>query len=124
LCFDHHRWAPYENLFTDIDAGRGGRLFASSGGGFRGHHTAGGETFWNIRTERPVGWPKNLGIDALNLVGVRVADAREAVPRLPEPTDLTGRWLEAIPPERLAPQNLYEAMRARRLKRRAPLLKP
>ncbi|HID21263.1 MAG TPA: hypothetical protein EYP14_02545, partial [Planctomycetaceae bacterium] len=23
LCFDHHRWAPYENLFTDIDAGRG-----------------------------------------------------------------------------------------------------
>lgn len=33
LSLDHHRWAPYENLFTDIDAGLGNRLFQSSGGG-------------------------------------------------------------------------------------------
>ena len=110
LCFDHHRWAPYENLFTDIDAGAGRRLFASSGGGMRGNHTAGGETFWCIRTQQPVRWPKSLGIDAINLVGLNVSDAAEAVSTLPAPTELTGRWCESIPPERVQPQNLYEAM--------------
>lgn len=112
LCMDHHRWAPYENLFTDIDAGSGRRLFASSGGGMRGKHTGGGETFWNIRTERPVRWPASLGIDAINLIGVNVSDAEEAVPKLPQPTDLHGRWLEVIPTDQLVPANLYEAMRA------------
>lgn len=113
LCFDHHRWAPYENLFTDIDAGVGGRLFASSGGGMRGHHTAGGETFWGVRTQKPVRWPTNLGIDAINLVGLSVTDAAEAVPTLPPVTELTDRWCEPIPPELLHPKNLYEAMRRR-----------
>lgn len=111
LCFDHHRWAPYENLFTDIDAGVGTRLFASSGGGMRGHHTAGGETFWGIRTQKPVRWPTNLGIDAINLVGLTVSDAVQVVPRLPPVTELTGRWCEPIPPEMLRPRNLYKAMR-------------
>jgi len=114
LCMDHHRWAPYENLFTDIDAGDGRRLFASSGGGMRGNHTAGGATFWNIRTQRPVAWPSRLAVEGLNLVGVNVADPSQAVPKLPEPTDLHGRWLEAIPSDQLRPANLYEAMRARR----------
>ncbi|GIX02290.1 MAG: hypothetical protein KatS3mg112_1227 [Thermogutta sp.] len=113
LCFDHHRWVPYENLFTDIDAGLGSRLFASSGGDMRGNHTAGGETFWCIRTQKPVRWPTSLGIDAINLVGLNVADADQAVPVLPSPTDLTGRWCEPIPPQKLFPPNLYEAMRAR-----------
>ncbi|MGQ9769262.1 MAG: glycosyl hydrolase family 28-related protein [Thermogutta sp.] len=113
LCFDHHRWAPYENLFTDIDAGTGQRLFASSGGGMRGNHTAGGETFWCIRTQQPVRWPKSLGIDAINVVGVNLSDAVEAVPTLPSPAQLTGRWCEPIPPELLRPANLYEAMRQR-----------
>ncbi len=113
LCFDHHRWAPYENLFTDIDAGIGSRLFASSGGDTRGNHTAGGETFWCIRTQRPVRWPASLGIDSINLVGLDVADAAQAVPVLPSPTDLTGRWCEPIPPGKLFPRNLHEAMRAR-----------
>lgn len=113
LCFDHHRWAPYENLFTDIDAGTGRRLFASSGGGMRGNHTAGGETFWCIRTQQPVRWPKSLGIDAINLVGINVSDAAEAVPTLPLATELTGRWCEAIPPEKIEPKNLHKAMHQR-----------
>lgn len=113
ICFDHHRWAPYENLFTDIDAGTGKRLFASSGGGMRGNHTAGGETFWCIRTQGLVRWPKSLGIDAINVVGLNVSDAAEAVPSLPSPTELTGRWCEPISPEVLQPQNLYDAMRKR-----------
>ncbi|WP_460168175.1 glycosyl hydrolase family 28-related protein [Thermostilla marina] len=114
LSMDHHRWAPYENLYTDIDAGKGNRLFASSGGGMRGNHTAGGETFWGIRTAKPVRWPTNLGIDAINIVGIEVADAERAVPENPKPTDLFGRWLESCPADQIVPRNLYEAMRARR----------
>ena len=106
LNMDHHRWAPYENLFTDIDAGEGTRLFSSSGGGNRGAHTAAGSTFWNIRTRQPATKPRSLGIDAINIVGVRFRETRESLP-----ADL---WYEPIPPEQLQPANLYEAMRARR----------
>ncbi|MBM4094088.1 MAG: hypothetical protein FJ276_32470 [Planctomycetes bacterium] len=107
LNMDHHRWAPYENLFTDIDAGEGKRLFASSGGGHRGAHTAAGGTFWNIRTRQPAPRPTSLGIDAINVVGVSL---RESKPDLP-----AGLWYEAIPPEQLRPANLHEAMLGRRL---------
>lgn len=107
LSMDHHRWAPYENLYTDIDAGEGRRLFASSGGGNRGQHTAAGATFWDIRSRQPATWPKGFGPDALNLVGVT---ARE--PSILKPD---GRWLEVIPPDQLQPANLYAAMLRRRL---------
>lgn len=120
LCMDHHRWASYENLFTDIDAGRGGRLFASGGGGNRGNHSGAGATFWNIRSEQSVPWP-NWQMDAINIVGVRIKEPLKIVPQLPDPSDLKARWLEAVEPERLRPANLYEAMKARRLAReRAP----
>jgi len=112
LCLDHHRWAPYENLFTDLDAGEGTRLFSSSGGGFRGAHTAAGATFWNIRTAQPVGWPKNLGIDAINVVGVNSKSPPETHPQ--------GRWFEPIPPAQLRPANLYGAMLEKRRQGAAP----
>lgn len=109
LNMDHHRWAPYENLFTDLDAGRGTRLFASSGGGMRGHHTAAGATFWNIRAEKPTGWPSRLGIEDINVIAVQ--------PKGSSMRDQDGRWYEAIPPERMHPANLYRAMLERRLKK-------
>jgi hypothetical protein len=34
--------------------------------------------------------------------------------------DRNGRWFEAIPPQALQPQNLYEAQLARRLGRLGP----
>ena len=110
LCMDHHRWAPYENLFTDIDAGEGTRLFSSSGGGNRGLHTAAGATFWNIRCKRPTQWPSNLGIEAINVVALPTNP-----PSVLEPN---GRWLEAIAPDQVQPANLYQAMLQRRLRDR------
>lgn len=107
LCMDHHRWAPYENLFTDIDAGDGARLFQSSGGGERGHHTAAGETFWNLRTRQPAPSPKSLGNHAINVVGVGLRDAADKMP--------AGLWCEPIAPGDLRPQNLYRAMLRKRL---------
>ena len=61
LNFDHHVRAPYENLWTDIDAGAGTRLWASGGGNGLGRHCGTRETFWNIRAKRqpsapPPGW--------------------------------------------------------------------
>jgi hypothetical protein len=114
LCMDHHRWAPYENLFTDIDAGDGRRLFASSGGGKSGMHTAAGATFWNIRAAHPVPRPRDFGPRQINLVGVPVRD---------EPVmNLDDRWLEPLLPGRFQPANLYEAMLKKRLGHDGPSL--
>ncbi len=88
LNFDHHRRAPFENLFTDIDAGRGGRLWESSGTTDIGSpHSGARETFWNIKTTQTyVAWPKHSvfdnesarsvpwGPDQMNLVGVTTND--------------------------------------------------
>ena len=107
LCMDHHRWAPYENLYTDIDAGLGSRLFKSSGGGMRGLHTAAGATFWNIRARTTVPWPVDFGPDAINIIGLPMQGQQVL--------DANGRWLEQIPPGQLQPADLHAAMLARRL---------
>lgn len=104
---DHHRWGPYENLFTDIDAGRGTRLFASGGGGNRGNHTAAGATFWNIRTRESQLWPAQLGCDRMNIVGLKIPGK--------DIKDPSGRWLETIAPGKIQPADIHEAMLQRRL---------
>ena len=95
------------NLFTDIDAGLGKRLFQSSGGGQRGMHTAAGETFWNIRAQTRMPWPKDFGPDAINLIGLPMSD--------PQILDANGRWLENFSPGSLQPADLHAAMLAKRL---------
>lgn len=108
LNMDHHRWAPYQNLFTDLDAGRGTRHFASGGTHTRGRHTAAGATFWNIRSERPAEMPStDFGPPSgVFFVGVQGLD----------PKDVPVDWhVEAIDPESLTPPNLYAAQLSRRL---------
>ncbi len=112
LNFDHHRWAPYENLFTDIDAGKGSRVFASSGGGMRGNHSAAGATFWGIRTERAVPWPRHFGVNCINIVGMNIISSGMSIAQPPDPSDSSQPWLEVIPWERLHPRNLFEAQRS------------
>jgi hypothetical protein len=115
LALDHHRYAPHANLFTNLDAGEGSRLFQSGGGAELGWHCGAWETFWNIRTRQPQRWPgagsrEPWSCDRINLVGV--------VTQEPSRLDPQGRWLETIAPERLSPPNLYEAQLAARLKAR------
>jgi hypothetical protein len=57
ICFDHHRYAPHANLFTDIDLGEGSRMFQSGGGAALGRHSAAWETFWCIRARRTQNGP-------------------------------------------------------------------
>lgn len=109
LCFDHHRYAPFANLFTDIDIGLGSRMFQSGGGAALGRHSAAWTTFWGIQSEQPIAWPKDWSPDEINLVGIH---SRE-----PTVTDSNqnGRWLEAVPPQKLLPLNLYRAQLQRRI---------
>ena len=107
LNFDHHKYANHANLFTDIDAGVGTNIFRSGGGAKLGRHCGAWTTWWNIRTDRPVGFPAGWATDMINIIGVR-SDG-------PSVTDADGRWFEPIVPERLRPTSLYEAQLERRL---------
>ncbi len=108
LCFDHHCRAPSENLFTDIDAGAGSRLWTCGGGADLGKHCAGRGTFWNIRAARPQKYPPaTFGPVSMNFVAVQTT--------LPSEKDWQGRWFEAIPPEEIMPLDLHAAQLARRL---------
>jgi len=109
ICFDHHRYAPHANLFTDIDIGAGSRMFQSGGGAALGRHSGAWETFWNIRARRPQAWPGGWGPDAMNLIGVRTTQRSVGQRR--------GRWFEAIDPRDIRPRNLYQAQLKRRLGR-------
>ena len=108
LAFDHHRYGPHSNLFTDIDLGLGTRMFQSGGGAKLGRHSAAYETFWNIRAQQPQVWPKGWGPDLMNFIGV--TSTAEST------TDLNGRWFEVIPG--LEPSNLHQAQLTRRMGKR------
>ena len=108
LCFDHHERAPYENLFTDIDAGAGTRLWTCGGGAALGKHCAARGTFWNIRAVRPLKYPPAaFGPNSMNFVALQTD--------LPSEKNLSGRWFEAIPPNQIFPLDIHAAQLARRL---------
>ncbi len=110
LNFDHHRRAPYENLFTNIDLGAGTRMWACGGGASLGKHCGARGTFWNIRAQRPQRYPPaSFGPPSMNLVGIHTDQPSATVP--------AGIWFEAIDPAQLLPQNLHRAQLSRRLQR-------
>lgn len=114
LTLDHHKAAPYENLFTNLDTGEGGPAIWNSGGppGV-GRHSAAGATFWNIRGLREPGLPPDgWGPTGLVFVGIKGFVRK---------TDQRPGWhYEAITPSALAPANLHLAQLTRRLAAAAP----
>jgi hypothetical protein len=111
LNFDHHKDTPYENLYTDIDCGHGGRVWRCGGGASLGRQSAGWETFWNIRAARPIAPPpKNWGPISMNFIGLTTTH--------PSVSDPTTTWFEVLRPELLQPANLYAAQLERRLRAR------
>lgn len=97
---DHHRAGPYENLFTDFDAGDATRLFASSGSANMGPHSGARSTFWGIRGKGKFpGIPPAKEWPLINLVGFGNF----------EPTQETaGSWAEPCG-GMVTPANLWEA---------------
>jgi len=104
LCFDHHRGAPYENLFTDLEVGPGSRLWASGGPPVGwGPHAAARETIWNVRgTGRPSPVPHYPQLNIVGLSGVVRSEAPD-------------HWVEALDSSLLMPQDLHAAQLTRRL---------
>lgn len=52
LAIDHHKRGPFNNLFTNIDAGRGSRLFYSGGGRGWGKYAGTANVYWSIQADR------------------------------------------------------------------------
>lgn len=108
LSVDHHKRAPYQNLFTNLDAGEGHRLWKCGGGRSLGRHCAARTTFWNIRAASPQRHPGRwFGPELINLVAVETRAQSRTAP--------DGRWFEAIPPTLIRPADLYAAQLMRRL---------
>ncbi|MEW5976996.1 MAG: glycosyl hydrolase family 28-related protein [Acidobacteriota bacterium] len=104
LNFDHHRGLPFENLFTEIEAGLGTRLWENGGAPCAGPYSGARETLWNIRAATPQHYPD---YPQLNIVGMTAWNSvREQM-----------LWIESIAPDQLVPQNLYVAQRSHRLSR-------
>lgn len=114
LTLDHHKGAPYENLFTNLDAGEGGpAMWASGGPPGVGQHTAAGATFWNIRSNKDPGLPAaDFGPPGLVFVGLRGSVRKSEIP--------AGWHYESVRAGALTPPNLHLAQLHRRLAAAAP----
>lgn len=110
VCFDHHRVAPYENLFTSIDLGQGTRPWLSGGTAGKGLHTASGAVFWNIDSKDRFALPApGFGPPGLVFVGLNSGTVRKS--------DLKEGWhFEKLRPGGFEPANLHAAQLQRRLK--------
>ena len=107
LSLDHHSKSPYENLFTNLDAGEGSRLWKCGGGHALGKHCGARGTFWNITAEKDMGYPEGFGPESINVVALKTKEKGV--------TDRNARWFEVISPEEIEPKNLYRAQLAKRL---------
>jgi Domain of unknown function (DUF4955) len=114
MALDHHRNAPYENLFTDLDVGSPDRLWNSGGDAAGGPHAGVRETLWNVRHRgHPAPLPgalhfdksNDLGWPQLNLIGVA---------GYAPTTEQDNVWVDPAPG---ASQNLYEAQTRARIGR-------
>jgi hypothetical protein len=106
LSLDHHRAAPYLTLWTEIDVGRGTRVWKSGGAGNRGPHTAAYDTVWNVHGQGALPLPPADYGPRMNLAGF--AGPATA------PASALDWSVEPIPPARLDPANLWMAMRVHR----------
>jgi len=106
ICIDHHNHEQSNNLFTDIDAGVGSRIYTSGGNSTpRGIST--NETYWNIRGEKNMEYCDQYNTEAKhsrNNVQVGIKTLRPSIAG-----DADGNWFETIDPASLYPADLYLA---------------
>lgn len=108
ISLDHHKCAPMDNLFCNLDAGLGKNIWRCGGGKSLGKHGARGNTYWGIKAKHPMKPPrKNFGPAAMNFVGLTTDH--------PETKDLKGVWWERI--DDLTPLDLHAAQLKARLKK-------
>jgi hypothetical protein len=109
LCIDHHSDAQRNNLFTNLDAGVGTRLYFS-GGSTLPAGICFNETYWNIRAVNNLPYCNfydNQFRKSLNNVCIGYKT------NLPSSLGTSnGNWFETISPDALMPKDLYLAQEA------------
>ena len=105
LSIDHHKRGPNNTLFSEIDAGKGDRLYQCGGGHSLGKHAGAWMTYWNISSENRINPPaEKFCPKAFNFIGVNASKS-----------DFSRVHFEAINPQKLVPKNIYEAQLKKRL---------
>lgn len=98
LAIDNHRHGPYENLFTQIDAGLGTRLWTSGGSSGQGKHAAAGAVFWNIKTKKDLAMPSAdfAPDDGLVLAGLKLRARKSEAANIMWKTSVPAAWSRPI----------------------------
>ena len=105
LSLDHHKGAPYANLFTEIYLGESTRTWKSGGRDDRGYNTAAYSTLWNLSGAKGMPWPpKNYG-PKMVFVGVNTS----------KPSSDLNWWYESMKPNEIFPPNIWIAQKQKRL---------
>ncbi|MBZ0257040.1 hypothetical protein K8I31_13320, partial [bacterium] len=108
LSLDHHKFVPYANLYTNLDCGLGTQVWRCGGGAALGKNCAGFGTFWNLRAQKPIQYPRDsFGPPSMNLVFIQ-SDQKPI-------TDKDGVWFETTMSDEVHPANLHEAQLKRRI---------
>jgi hypothetical protein len=103
LSLDHHGLIPLQNLFTQLDAGAGTRLYFSGGATERLPHAAASNVYWNIRAANARSMPCSYVAGQSMFVAVPGYNGNCT----------SYRWHnEKVPQAYVSPQNLYEAQKA------------
>ena len=101
IVFDHHGREHPPNLFSNINVGKGSRVFKSSGKSGLKIHDYG--TYWNIR--KSDGSPaigSGPGYGRINVIGSAAKNSTK-----------NGKWIESLNPADILPQDLHASMHAR-----------
>lgn len=115
LCIDHHNHDQRNNLFTNLNAGKGTRLYFS-GGKISPWGLSFNETYWNITADTVMKYCNQFDKERKHstnnvCVGIKT-DLPSAMP------DQFGNWFETIDPSVLYPSDLYLAQKKLRKKSR------
>lgn len=106
LCIDHHNHAQRNNLFTNLNAGLGTRLYFS-GGKEAPLGICFNETFWNIRSINQLAYCDQKNDPRGRSMNNVCVGLKTSLPSVPGNSD--GNWFETIDPAVLYPQDLYDA---------------
>lgn len=102
LSLDHHGLIPMQNLFTQINAGAGTRLYVSGGAKERLPHSAASNVYWNIKAMNSRSMPCSYVGGQSMFVAVPGYNGNCT----------SNKWYnEKIQQADLSPQNLYDAQK-------------
>lgn len=106
LCIDHHNHDQAHNLFTNLNAGEGTRLYFS-GGKLVPQGVSFYETYWNITAKNDMDYCDHFNSAAMQsknntAVGIKTKEVSDT-------SNVYRNWFETIDPALLEPKDLYKA---------------